>query len=155
MSEMDESFFPEAKEAWAITSEHLLEGKFRKVLREHIRNRIVDAAEAGQDSACVCVTYDSVAPVVKSLCDPAMHFGDLPIDVYRGILNEIKGELKKAGYYAHIDDIPSVCGGPLGTTRSFLEIGWKPNAPAAGLDADSGANPIDIVLTGKNLTAKD
>jgi hypothetical protein len=152
---MDESFFPEAKEAWAITSEHLLEGKFREVLREHIRNTIVDDAKAGQDSACICVTYDSVAPMVKSLGDPAMPFGDLPIDVYRGILNEIKGELKKAGYYANIDDIPSVCGGPLGTTRSFLEIGWKPNAKAAGLDADASANPIEIVLTGKNLTAKD
>ncbi len=141
---MSDGFFPDANDAWAITSKHLLEGKFRTVLREHIRNRIVDAAEAGQDSACICVTYDSVAPVVKSLGDPAMPFGDLPTDVYRGILNEIKGELKKAGYYAHIDDIPSVCGGPLGTTRSFLEIGWKPKAKTAGLDADSGANPADI-----------
>ncbi|MBQ4479703.1 MAG: hypothetical protein II943_03600 [Victivallales bacterium] len=155
MSEMNESFFPEAKEAWAITSEHLLEGKFRKVLREHIRNRIVDAAKAGQDSACICVTYDSVAPVVRSLCDPAMHFGGLPTDVYRGILNEIKGELTMAGYYAKIDNIPYISGGPLGVIRSFLEIGWKPNAQAAGLDADASANPIEIVLTEKNLTAKN
>ena len=130
MSEINKSFFPEAKEVWAITSEHLAEGKFREVLREHIRNRIIDAAKAGQDSACICVTYSSVASMVKSLDDPELHFSDLPTDVYRGILNEIKEELMTAGYYAYIDDIPSVCGGPLGTIRSFLEIGWKLNSKA-------------------------
>ena len=127
MSEMDKSFFPEAKEVWAITSEHLAEGKFREVLHEHVRNMIMDAAKAGQDSVCICVTYDSVAPIVKSLGD----FSGLQLDVYRGLLNEIKEELVMAGYYANIDNIPSVSGGPLGMTRSFLEIGWKPNAGQA------------------------